>query len=386
MSPPALHLLGIEKAFGQTSVLAGIDIEATEGEFIALVGPSGCGKSTLLRIAAGLEQPDRGQVLLDGRDVTAMRAADRDMAMVFQSYALYPHLTARQNIALPLAMRRLSARERLPLIGRLLPGSAARHVAIQREVMAAAEMLKITPLIDRKPGQMSGGQRQRVALGRALVRHPRAFLMDEPLSNLDAALRVHTRGEIVELHRRAGVVTLYVTHDQEEALGMADRVAVMLGGRILQIADPHTIYRDPQHIDVACFIGSPRINLLPARVGPTGRAQCGAHALADRIAAAPGSDVRVAIRPEHLRLDGEPQPWSLPVTLERIEFLGAGALAHCRSDCVPGPLIASLPPDRAVALRRHPALYASAQGGAVLVFDAAGARVAQTRMAAIHAA
>ena len=228
---PAIHLRDISKAFGQTRVLEGIDLAVAPGEFIALVGPSGCGKSTLLRIAAGLEPPDRGEVLLDGRDVTAIRAADRDMAMVFQSYALYPHLTTRQNMGLPLAMRRLGSLERLPFAS-LLPGVAAKLTAIRAEVEAAAGMLKITPLLDRKPAQMSGGQRQRVALGRALVRQPRAFLMDEPLSNLDAALRVHMRSEIVDLHRRAGVVTLYVTHDQEEALGMADRIAVIAAGHL----------------------------------------------------------------------------------------------------------------------------------------------------------
>ncbi len=384
MKPPALHLKAIGKAFGETRVLSGIDLTVAPGEFIALVGPSGCGKSTLLRIAAGLESPDEGSVVLDGRDVTAIRAADRDMAMVFQSYALYPHLTARQNMALPLVMRRMTARERLPLLGRFLPGVRAKLSAIREEIEAAATMLKIAPLLERKPAQMSGGQRQRVALGRALVRHPRAFLMDEPLSNLDAALRVHTRSEIVDLHRRAGVVTLYVTHDQEEALGMADRVAVMLGGRILQVAAPDVIYRDPQHIDVASFIGSPRINLLPASVDAAGRAQCGTHIMADGIDSPTSSQVRLGVRPEHLRLDSEARPWSLPVAIERIEFLGAGALVHCRAEGLQDPLIASVPPARAEALRHRPILHASANS--LLVFDSAGARVGQRQIAACHAA
>ena len=220
MSGVSLNLDRIEKSYGPTRVLDGIDLKAQAGEFIALVGPSGCGKSTLLRIAAGLDHPDHGRVILNGQDVTHQRAADRDMAMVFQSYALYPHLTARQNMSLPLAMRRLSVWERLPLIGRLGSETRDRYRSIQTEVEQAAATLKISPLLDRKLGQMSGGQRQRVALGRALVRHPKTFLMDEPLSNLDAALRVHTRAEIVELHKRAGVVTLYVMHDQEEALSM----------------------------------------------------------------------------------------------------------------------------------------------------------------------
>jgi multiple sugar transport system ATP-binding protein len=385
MTPPALHLCGIAKSFGTTPVLAGIDLAVAQGEFIALVGPSGCGKSTLLRIAAGLEQPDEGAVLLAGQDMTARRAADRDMAMVFQSYALYPHMTVRQNMALPLAMRRLSAAQRLPLLGALLPGSRATRQCIQREVEATASSLKIAALLERKPAQLSGGQRQRVALGRALVRHPRAFLMDEPLSNLDAALRVHMRTEIVELHRRAGVVTLYVTHDQEEALGMADRVAVMLGGRIRQVATPDVVYRDPADLDVASFIGSPRINLLPGQVDSAARAQCGEHILADRVVAAAGSAIHVGIRPEHLHLSAEPTPWSLPVRLERIEFLGAEALAHCSADAMPDGLIARLPPDHAAGLRRKRALFASARDGAVLLFDTAGRRIAQT-LAACHAA
>ena len=371
---PAIHLRGIGKSFGDTRVLAGIDLAIAPGEFIALVGPSGCGKSTLLRIAAGLEPPDDGQVLLDGRDVTALRAADRDMAMVFQSYALYPHLTTRQNMALPLVMRRLGGFERLPFAG-LLPAVRGKLAAIRAEVAAAAEMLKIAQLLERKPAQMSGGQRQRVALGRALVRHPRAFLMDEPLSNLDAALRVHMRSEIVELHRRAGVVTLYVTHDQEEALGMADRIAVMLGGRILQVATPDAIYRDPVHVEVAAFIGSPRINLLPACVTASGCAEVGGHMLAARIAAPVGADIRLGIRPEHLRLEVEPGAWRLPVRLERIEFLGAEALAHCRAEVVGEKLIARLTPEVAERLRPHAVLHAAAADGAMLVFDGKGQRI-----------
>ncbi|NDH55042.1 MAG: ABC transporter ATP-binding protein, partial [Betaproteobacteria bacterium] len=232
---PALHLEAIEKSFGDNRILAAIDLKIHAGEFIALVGPSGCGKSTLLRIVAGLERPDSGRVWMSGKDLTDARAADRDMAMVFQSYALYPHLSARQNMALPLIMRRLNAFERLPWVGPFIGSARGKLAAIRQEIEQSAHTLKITSLLDRKPSQMSGGQRQRVALGRALVRHPKAFLMDEPLSNLDASLRVHMRAEIAELHRRAGVVTLYVTHDQEEALSTADRVAVMMGGRILQV-------------------------------------------------------------------------------------------------------------------------------------------------------
>jgi multiple sugar transport system ATP-binding protein len=376
--PAQLDLVGIEKSFGATHVLSGISLQAAPGEFIAMVGPSGCGKSTLLRIAAGLERPDRGRVLIAGSDVTVTRAADRDIAMVFQSYALYPHFTARQNMALPLAMRRLGAMARLPLIGRVWPGAAAIRTEIQAEVEQAAESLRITALLDRRPGQMSGGQRQRVALGRALVRHPKAFLMDEPLSNLDASLRVHMRAEIVELHRRTGVTTLYVTHDQEEALSMADRVAVMLGGRLLQVASPTEIYRRPAHVDVACFIGSPRINLLAARIAG-GRAERHGHVLADGVAAPEGSAVRIGIRPEDVRLHHEARHGGLPVRVLRREFLGAEALLHLQEESSPEVLVARLSPAQAALHETGDTLHLASVPGAVLVFDEAGARMAHAR-------
>ncbi|MBV2184160.1 MAG: ABC transporter ATP-binding protein, partial [Rhizobium sp.] len=225
----AFSLRDINKSFGGNSILKGVSLEAEAGEFIALVGPSGCGKSTLLRIVAGLDHADHGEIVIGGEEVSGRAAGDRNIAMVFQSYALYPHLTAGQNIAVPLAMRRLSTVGRLPVVGGMLSDQRQIRADIQRQVQDMATSLKIDHLLDRKPGQMSGGQRQRVALARAMVRHPSVFLMDEPLSNLDANLRVHARGEIVELHRKAGVPTLYVTHDQSEALSMADRVAVMIG-------------------------------------------------------------------------------------------------------------------------------------------------------------
>ena len=348
MQPAQLGLIGIEKSFGPARVLSDITLHAARGEFVALVGPSGCGKSTLLRIAAGLERPDRGQVLIAGRDVTVTRAAERDIAMVFQSYALYPHFTARQNMALPLAMRRLGFAARLPLIGRLLPGSRAIRAGIQAEVAQAAETLRITALLDRKPGQMSGGQRQRVALGRALVRHPQAFLMDEPLSNLDASLRVHMRAEIVELHRRTGATTLYVTHDQEEALSMADLVAVMLGGRLLQVAGPADIYRDPAHVDVACFIGSPRINLLPVRVaggGLAGAVRCWPTAWrrpTGRCCALASALRMCACMPR-------PSPAACPCGCCGASSSAPRPCCICRRRTWPTPVFARLPPARAAA-------------------------------------
>ena len=379
-APPALHLQAIEKSFGDNRILTGIDLQVRAGEFIALVGPSGCGKSTLLRIAAGLERPDSGRVLLNGKDLTSARAADRDMAMVFQSYALYPHLSARQNMALPLIMRRLNALERLPWVGRFIGETRAKLIAIRQEIEQSAHTLKITPLLDRKPAQMSGGQRQRVALGRALVRHPKAFLMDEPLSNLDASLRVHMRTEIAELHHRAGVVTVYVTHDQEEALSIADRVAVMMGGRILQLDTPQAIYRDPQHIDVACFIGSPRINIIPVEVSSNRRAYWGEVELARGCEFPDEGAFRLAIRPEALKLHSDPQPGAFAVHLHRVEFLGVEALCHL---VLPGSdvaLVTRQSPEIATQLKKQMdmshVLYASALDTDWLAFNENGQRVA----------
>ena len=224
----------IEKSFGSVNVLNGVSIDIEDGEFIVLVGPSGCGKSTLLRIIAGLEQQNAGNISIADELVDNLHASHRDIAMVFQSYALYPHLTVANNISVPLHMRRLSFLQRLPLLGRFMPGHKEIMDGIKRDVDEVTETLGIGALMDRKPGQLSGGQRQRVAVGRAMVRHPRAFLMDEPLSNLDAELRVHMRAEIAELHRRLATTFIYVTHDQAEAMTMADRVAVMMDGDLLQ--------------------------------------------------------------------------------------------------------------------------------------------------------
>ena len=378
--PFALDLQAIEKSFGTNQILTGIDLQVRSGEFIALVGPSGCGKSTLLRIAAGLERPDSGRVLLNGRDLTAARAADRDMAMVFQSYALYPHLNARQNMALPLVMRRLNALERMQWIGPLIGATRTKLAAIRQEIEQSAHTLKITALLDRKPAQMSGGQRQRVALGRALVRHPKAFLMDEPLSNLDASLRLHMRAEIADLHQRAGVVTVYVTHDQEEALSIADRVAVMMGGRILQLDTPQAIYRDPQHIDVACFIGSPRINIIPVEVRSNLRAYRGDVELARGCEFAAEGALRLAIRPEALRIHADPQPGAFAVHLLRVEFLGVEALCHLLLPGSDVALVTRQSPEIASQLKKQMdaahVLYASALDADWLAFNANGERVA----------
>ena len=279
----AVRFEGVVKRHGTTTVLHGVDLEIGAGEFFVLLGPSGSGKTTTLRILAGLEPVSEGRVLMDGTDVTALEPGARDVAMVFQSYALYPHMTVAQNIGFPLRM-----------VG--TPRST-----IDPAVRDAAVRVGIGHLLDRRPGQLSGGQQQRVALARAIVRQPRLFLLDEPLSNLDAKLRIETRLELKQLQRALGVTTVYVTHDQEEAMTLADRVAVFMDGRIAQVATPRDIYGRPAHVSVASFIGTPPMNLLPAvwhgdRVGLDGVA----HPVAAQ--SSEPRDVTLGVRPGDLRV------------------------------------------------------------------------------------
>ena len=243
-----IRIENVHKDYGALRVLQPFNLEIADGEFVVLVGPSGCGKSTMLKILAGLEPASGGEVFLGARNVTDLAPGDRDVAMVFQNYALYPHLSVAQNIGFGLKMRGMAKAE------------------IDRRVREAGKTLGIEHLLGRKPRQLSGGQRQRVALGRAIVREPQAFLMDEPLSNLDAKLRVHMRAEIIALHNRIGVTTIYVTHDQIEAMTMADRVVLMREGVIQQIADPDTLFQNPNNLFVAGFIGSPGMNFVRADV------------------------------------------------------------------------------------------------------------------------
>ncbi len=323
----AISLRNIEKAFGTASILAGIDLDIADGEFVALVGPSGCGKSTLLRIIAGLEDQSSGDVLIDGRNVAGVRPSARDLAMVFQSYALYPHLSVERNMMAPLLLRDLTLLERLPLIGRLSPARGRKLRSIHAAVSETARTLKIEPLLQRKPGQLSGGQRQRVALGRAMVRQPVAFLMDEPLSNLDAALRVHMRAELAELHGALGTTFIYVTHDQAEALTMSDRIAVMMGGQILQVASPDEIYDEPCDLRVAEFIGSPKINTLPATVDADGRIDVLGWMLPRRLAEE-SRGVTVAIRPEHVEIGSAAREQGLGARVTYKENLGSDVFIH----------------------------------------------------------
>jgi multiple sugar transport system ATP-binding protein len=370
---------GIQKSFGTTRVLHGVSLDLPAGAFVSLVGPSGCGKTTLLRIIAGLERQDAGQVRIGGVDVSETRAADRDVAMVFQSYALYPHMTARQNIALPLAMRRLSAWQRLPFVGGWLPGTRAARDSIQAEVEAASDILAIRHLLDRRPGQLSGGQRQRVALGRAIVRHPQAFLMDEPLSNLDAALRHETRKELVELHRRVGVTTVYVTHDQAEAMTMSDRVAVMLGGHVLQFDTPQAVYEAPADMRVAGFIGAPRINLLDADADAAGRVSVAGVAMGVQVSAR--GRVSLGLRPEHLR----PAAHGLVLDVRHVEFLGADILAYGRHEAAAADVIVRLAPEAWAALSDRSRLVVQPAPGRALVFGDDGARLVPRAVELAHA-
>jgi multiple sugar transport system ATP-binding protein len=360
----ALSVRNITRRFGATRALDDVSLDVAAGAFVTLLGASGCGKSTLLRIIAGLDAQDAGHVLIDDAPVDGLRPRARDVAMVFQSYALYPYMTVAQNIALPLEMRRLSAAQRVPLLGRLLPGASATRRAIAAEVRAVADGLAIGALLARKPAQLSGGQRQRVALARAMVRHPKLFLMDEPLSNLDQRLRVQARAEIAALHRRLGATFVYVTHDQDEAMTMSDLVAVMDHGRILQVAAPQALYDDPVSLAVATFVGQPRINLIPATPRTDGVLPLGL-----RVQAA--GQVTLALRPEALRRD--PHGWPARVTL--VEHLGPEVHVHAVADGCDAPLVLRMEPRAAADLSPGAPFGIAADAAQALLFDADGARL-----------
>lgn len=362
-----IRIEDVTRRFGAVTALDRVSLSVQAGEFVALVGPSGCGKTTLMRIVAGIEHVDSGRVIINGSDMTRKRAAERNVAMVFQSYALYPHLTVRQNISVPLVMKRLSMGQRLPLIGGFWPGADAVRRGITNDVGKAASALGLGELLDRRPAQLSGGQRQRVALARAIVRRPAAFLMDEPLSNLDAALRVQTRREIVDIHRQTGAATLYVTHDQSEALTMADRVAVMQAGRILQIGTPEEVYGNPVDLRVASFIGSPRINTLPVEADADGQLHLGDVLL---MRHAPRGTLTFAIRPE----DCELADAGIPVRAEAMEFLGENFLLHCQHPPSGRTLVLRLPPG-APRARPGELLHIGFNPSRALLFDAEGRRL-----------
>ena len=322
-----ISLKNISKSFGSTQVLNNLNVDINDGEFLTLVGPSGCGKSTLLRIIAGLEQQTSGDVLIDNKNVNRVRASERDLAMVFQSYALYPHLTVRRNLETPLRLRDYNAFERLPLIGNFSPSKKEKTESINQLVNKTSETLKISELLDRKPGQLSGGQRQRVALGRAMVREPVAFLMDEPLSNLDAALRVHMRSELSELHNSLKTTFVYVTHDQAEALTMSSRMAVMIDGNLLQLDTPQEVYDNPSSLSVAQFVGSPKINIFKGTSDSSGIVSF-LNVNLKRKSSESNTDLHIGIRPEHLEITNESNENTFSGTVAYRENLGSDIFFH----------------------------------------------------------
>ena len=362
----------IDKSFGPVTVLKGVSLDIADGEFIVLVGPSGCGKSTLLRIIAGLEQQSDGNILIGDELVDKLHPSRRDIAMVFQSYALYPHLTVKQNIAVPLRMRRLKFLQRLPLIGRFLPGASVIRAEIDRDVDQSMDMLEITHLGERKPGQLSGGQRQRVAVGRAMVRHPQAFLMDEPLSNLDAELRIHMRAEISELHRRLATTFIYVTHDQAEAMTMADRVAVMMDGELLQVDTPSHLYADPNDIRVAEFIGSPKINILPGRVDGSGKVSVGGRVMPGLYSGSKGKDIQIGVRSEAVTLE-DFNAAGLSCRVVYQENLGSEAFFHVELT-IGGRVISRMDPSALERFHVGDEVSVKFDTKKALLFDAAGER------------
>ncbi len=298
----------VSKSFGAVQIIKGVDLEIDSHEFVVMVGPSGCGKSTLLRIIAGLEDVSDGTIRIEGRDVTGLEPIERGIAMVFQSYALYPHMTVAENMTFGLRVTRVPRGE------------------IETRLREAARLLQLEPYLDRRPAQLSGGQRQRVAIGRAIVRDPKVFLFDEPLSNLDAELRVHMRLELARLHARLGATMIYVTHDQVEAMTLADKIVVLNGGNVEQVGPPLELFDDPDNLFVAGFIGSPKMNFLPARAPDAGGNAVeiggGEDVRIDvpslRTTLRPGQEVTLGIRPQHLRIEAEGQLRLLPDVVEQL--------------------------------------------------------------------
>ena len=306
-----LNLRGVKKRFKSTEVLHGIDLDIGDREFVVFVGPSGCGKSTLLRLIAGLDPISEGEFILNGRRMNEVHPSQRGIAMVFQSYALYPHMDVYENMAFGARLMGLSKTE------------------VEARIAQTARMLQLEPLLKRRPRELSGGQRQRVAIGRALVRKPEVFLLDEPLSNLDAALRSEVRLEIARLHREIGGTMIYVTHDQVEAMTLADRIVVMNAGRIEQVGSPRELYETPANLFVATFIGSPKMAVITAERTGNALAVAGATVPLARLPAADGS-LRIGIRPDAIRLQRTPTEGSIPATVVYTEYLGENAFVYAR--------------------------------------------------------
>ena len=356
-----LDIQALVKRFGPVTTLHGVSLAVDEGEFVVFVGPSGCGKSTLLRLIAGLEEASEGRIHIAGRDVTTATPSSRSVAMVFQSYALYPHMTVAQNLSFGMRMR------------------GVPRAQIDAKLARAIDILQLQPYLDRKPGQLSGGQCQRVAIGRALVQEPAIFLFDEPLSNLDAELRLRMRLEIAALHRELGKTMVYVTHDQVEAMTLADKIVVLRAGQIEQVGSPMALYADPCNEFVAGFIGSPSMNLLDAKLlsltdGLAHAQLVGSTAVwsfAPRAGAAliSGMTLRLGLRPEHVLLAAADTPDSLRAELRLIERLGATSFAHARTAQGQALSLACQP---LLAMQAGDALHLRPQPGWLYAFDGSG--------------
>ncbi|WP_226782394.1 ABC transporter ATP-binding protein [Oceaniglobus trochenteri] len=353
-----LQLSEVRKSFGAVDVIKGVDIDVRDGEFVVLVGPSGCGKSTLLRMIAGLETVTSGSIRIGEREVKNLRAKERDIAMVFQSYALYPHMTVARNMGFALKLQGIPKDE------------------IAKRVNDAAAILNLTDYLERYPKQLSGGQRQRVAMGRAIVRNPRVFLFDEPLSNLDAKLRVQMRAEIKQLHQRLGNTIIYVTHDQIEAMTMADKIVILSGGAVEQVGSPLELYDRPRNTFVAGFIGSPAMNLLEGRIGAGGMIELaggGTLPLPVDVASPPKGGVIVGIRPEHMLLGGAGQG-DLPLRIDVLEPTGSETHVMGKAGSVE---VVAVVRDR-LSERPGETLHLSVDPKHVHLFDAAsGLRIAE---------
>ncbi|KKW68416.1 ABC transporter [Lampropedia cohaerens] len=363
-----IHLQDIRKGYGATQVLDGLSLTIRDGEFLTLLGASGCGKSTLLKLLAGLELPDTGSIRRGDDDLLRQSPAERDCAMVFQSYALYPHMTVRDNVCTPLYMRMLGFWQRLPGARWLDPRVRRQLREAHAQGLAVARTLGIDHLWLRRPAQLSGGQRQRVALARAMVRRPSVFLFDEPLSNLDANLRQALRAEIRQLHDQLGRTFVYVTHDQHEAMSMSDRVAVMKQGRILQLGTPTEIYEAPAHRDVAAFVGSPRMNFLTLAAGQAG------PALQDQPVGhiVPREAAQLGFRPHAARLAPEPGALRVAGRVVQAEFTGAERMVTLQPEGGE-PVVLVLPAHGAPARGEDLVVYVPAH--ACHGFDARGWRV-----------
>ena len=345
----SVEIREVRKSFGGTPILHGVSADIADGEFVVLVGPSGCGKSTLLRMLAGLENISGGEIAIGGRVVNDLPPKERDIAMVFQNYALYPHMTVRDNMGFSLKLAKAPA------------------ATLESEVGRAARILGLEPLLDRYPRQLSGGQRQRVAMGRAIVRHPQVFLFDEPLSNLDAKLRVQMRAEIKELHQRLRTTTVYVTHDQIEAMTMADKIVVMQDGRIEQVGAPLDLYDRPANLFVAGFIGSPAMNMLAGRLDPADPATFVTHdgvrlALGHGHRGKPGTELVLGIRPEAITLGGATEIEVVVIEPTGFESQVLGRLGRTDVTCVFRERLQARPGDR---------IPVSVDPGALHLFDAA---------------